>query len=376
MTTPAAPEGYDRRVLLAVAGLTPQIVTETVWALANRVPPWLPTAIRIVTTAPGRERVRLLLMDPDDGALPALANDLGRPELASALDERGVVVVTVGGRPVDDVDSPEAQIAVADTLLDEVRAVTDDAGSSLHVSLAGGRKTMGFFAGHALSLLGRPQDRLSHVLVDPAAEGHPQFFFPPQRPRVLLAMGDGHPFRPTPDMVRLVDIPFVRLRDGLPPSLLRGRGSYAETVTAAQRALQPPRLMIDLAERRIVAAGTPLPLAPLQAAFFLWLARLRADGDTRGVRWDDADPEALAAAYAAWLGPTHPDVASFRRRYRAGLEKERFDEWKTRHGKLVVAALGAAAAPYRIVPVGKRPRTRFRLAIEPSAIEIIVARSD
>ena len=32
----------------------------------------------------------------------------------------------------------------------------------MHVSIAGGRKTRGFLAGYTLSLLGRPQDRLSH----------------------------------------------------------------------------------------------------------------------------------------------------------------------------------------------------------------------
>ncbi len=376
MTLPSAPEAYPRRVLLAVAGLTPQTVSETIWALATAEPPWVPTELRIVTTAPGRERVRLLLLDPDDGALAALARDLDRPELVAVANERSLVVVTVAGRALEDVDSPEAHVAVADALLDEVRAVTEDPDAALHVSLAGGRKTMGFFAGHALSLLGRAQDRLSHVLVDPAAEGHPQFFFPPRRPRVLLAMGTGQPFRPTPDMVRLVDIPFVRLRDGLPPSLLRDRGGYAETVAAAQRALQPPKLVIDLTGRAIVAAGVRLAMPPLQAAFLVWLARQRAGGDAAAVRWDEADPKELAAAYGDWLGPAHPDVAAFRRRYADGLEKERFDEWKTRHDKLVRAALGAAAGPYRIVAVGKRPRTRFRLAIDASAIVWMNARSD
>lgn len=372
---PGRPSGYARRVLLAVAGLTPQVVTETVWSLAQGGDPWLPTEIRLVTTAPGRERVRLLLLDPEEGALAALARDLDRPALATALDETGIRVVEVAGAPLDDVDSAAAHMAVADALIDEVRAVTEDPDSALHVSLAGGRKTMGFLAGHALSLLGRPQDRLSHVLVDRAAESHPQFFFPPKRPRVLLAMGDQRPFKPSADMVRLVEIPFVRLRDGLPPGLLTGRQGYAETVAAAQRALEPPRLEIDLAQRRIVAGGVTLKAPPLQAAFLLWLARRRPLGDAGAVRWDEADPEELAAAYGDWLGPAHPEVAAFRHRYREGLEKERFDEWKARHDKLVTAALGAGAAPYRIVGIGKRPRTRFRLAIEPSAIVVIVARS-
>jgi CRISPR-associated protein (TIGR02584 family) len=48
----------------------------------------------------------------------------------------------------------------------------------LHVSIAGGRKSMGFFAGYAFSLFGRTQDRLSHVLVNDPFESFPDFYFP------------------------------------------------------------------------------------------------------------------------------------------------------------------------------------------------------
>ncbi|MBF4102237.1 hypothetical protein INT80_01850 [Gallibacterium anatis] len=45
----------------------------------------------------------------------------------------------------------------------------------MHVSIAGGRKTMGFFAGYALSLYGRAQDSLSHVLVSAEYEAIQNF---------------------------------------------------------------------------------------------------------------------------------------------------------------------------------------------------------
>jgi CRISPR-associated protein (TIGR02584 family) len=38
------------------------------------------------------------------------------------------------------------------------------------MSIAGGRKTMGFYAGYALSLYGRAQDRMSHVLVEESSK--------------------------------------------------------------------------------------------------------------------------------------------------------------------------------------------------------------
>ncbi len=47
-----ASQPYPRRILLAVTGLTPQVVTETLYALACRPQtPWVPDEIHLVTTA-------------------------------------------------------------------------------------------------------------------------------------------------------------------------------------------------------------------------------------------------------------------------------------------------------------------------------------
>ena len=54
MTDPAA---YPRRILLAVTGLSPQIVTETLYALAVKGnPAWVPTEIRHDHDAAGRAK--------------------------------------------------------------------------------------------------------------------------------------------------------------------------------------------------------------------------------------------------------------------------------------------------------------------------------
>jgi len=72
----AMPETTHRRVLLAVTGLSPQIVTETLFALAVRGrSPWLPTEVHIITTAEGGERARLALLHPRDGWFHRLRQD-------------------------------------------------------------------------------------------------------------------------------------------------------------------------------------------------------------------------------------------------------------------------------------------------------------
>ncbi|CAK0749007.1 hypothetical protein CCP4SC76_10006 [Gammaproteobacteria bacterium] len=58
-----------RRILLAVTGLSPQVVTETLYALAvMQDPPWIPDEVQLITTAEGAERARLALLS--DGSSP------------------------------------------------------------------------------------------------------------------------------------------------------------------------------------------------------------------------------------------------------------------------------------------------------------------
>ena len=57
------PERYPRRILLCVAGLSPQIVTETLYALTViGEPRFVPTEIHLLTTAEGAERARLTVL--------------------------------------------------------------------------------------------------------------------------------------------------------------------------------------------------------------------------------------------------------------------------------------------------------------------------
>ncbi|HOE41084.1 MAG TPA: hypothetical protein PLB25_05580 [Rhodoferax sp.] len=51
---------FPRRLLLAVSGLTPQIVTETLYALAaDEFAPFVPTEVHLITSAEGARRAVL-----------------------------------------------------------------------------------------------------------------------------------------------------------------------------------------------------------------------------------------------------------------------------------------------------------------------------
>jgi CRISPR-associated protein (TIGR02584 family) len=65
------------------------------------------------------------------------------------------------GEPLVDIRTQANNQAMADGITEWIRSFTADPETAMHVSIAGARKTMGFYAGYALSLYSRSQDRLS-----------------------------------------------------------------------------------------------------------------------------------------------------------------------------------------------------------------------
>jgi len=88
-------------------------------------------------------------------------------------------------------------------------------GAELHLSVAGGRKTMSAHALMAFSLLGRERDRASHVLVDPPEAEFGSFWHPDQGGDIEIRRRGGSLARmPVSELkVALVDIPAPIMRD-------------------------------------------------------------------------------------------------------------------------------------------------------------------
>ena len=67
---------HPRRILLCVTGLSPQILTETLYALAvERQPSFVPNEIHLLTTVESAERARLTLLSDDPGWFHRLCRD-------------------------------------------------------------------------------------------------------------------------------------------------------------------------------------------------------------------------------------------------------------------------------------------------------------
>ena len=145
------PETAVRRLLIAIVGLSPQVVTETLWALRTERG-FVPDVVRVILTRSTRDCVVKSLLDPVEGRFHAFCRDYG---LVGKIhfDESCVTVVADGeGRELDDIRTPEESAAAADTIVRVIGNACSDPNVIVHVSIAGGRKSMGFFAGYAMSL--------------------------------------------------------------------------------------------------------------------------------------------------------------------------------------------------------------------------------
>lgn len=265
-----SPYSAPRRILLLVSGMSPQIVTETVYALSQvQAQPFLPTEIHLITTSQGAEQARLnLLAGPRH--FHQLCRDYGLDE-STFTAERIHVIRDTEGRMLTDIRTPDENEATADFIASKVREMTVDPNTALHVSMAGGRKTMGYYAGYALSLFGRPQDRLSHVLVSEGYEGLPEFYYPTPTTHTIRTR-NGLALDAAKAEVSLAEIPFVRLRAGLPSSLLSGAHSFSKTVELAGKASGRARLELMPSKKTYRLNGELGKLTPVHMALLLWVA--------------------------------------------------------------------------------------------------------
>lgn len=232
-------------VLLCVVGGTPAVVTETVYALMveRKIPL---RRMRLITTQLGRqeiERQLFRLTGEESGGWHLLKQH--HPETGKiAFDLASDIIVprTADGKYLDDIRTTEENDLMVETLLAEAGFWCAQEHTVVHASVAGGRKTMSLFMGYALQLVGRPDDRLYHVLVPPEYDGLPGFFYPTPR-KTLLPNRQGIPIDASRARLDLAEIPFVRFRALLQDVAIE-KSSFRE--------------LVELAERKLLAACRPI----------------------------------------------------------------------------------------------------------------------
>ena len=256
----------DRTILVAGMGTSPAVLTETVWALAHQEQPVVPDEIVVITTKSGKESLRTAVMSGAPSVWERLKAALRKEKIA--IDGKLVfgdtsirVMPDEKGNEIVDLRTGADNLRAADFMLGELRKYTEDAETTILCSIAGGRKTMSALLFSCMTLLGREQDKVYHVLLPPVLEQgvEPPFFFP--EPGVTYtAKATGKKYKANKVQSELFEVPFVRMR-----------GWYQEKFKAT-----PPNYKTLISRMQTMApAAMTCPLLDLNARD----GTLRVDGD-------------------------------------------------------------------------------------------------
>ncbi|KOO13432.1 CRISPR-associated protein [Vibrio xuii] len=259
-----------KNILLSTTGASPQVLTETLFALHQSGRPF-PEEVYVITTQSSLETLTNGLFR--DGHLNALKEEYQLPDFK--FDQSHIwLIEDEQGEYIYDAKSIEDQTSMANFITRKVYELTQDDNVSIHASLAGGRKTMAFYFGYAMSIFGREQDTLSHVFVDDQYEFVRDFWYPTKAPKWVTGKYGQGEIDLSKATVTLAEIPFVRMRASIEPSLITSLAnlSFSQTVGMLNAGhKQQINIVIDTSAKLISTLGIDIKLTAKEMAFYVWL---------------------------------------------------------------------------------------------------------
>lgn len=372
-----------KNILLAVIGLTPQVITETLFALhqqGRKV-----DAIHVITTRQGKEQINAHLLSPKDGKyysylaeyqIDRHSINFGYDSIHTVKDPHGI--------EIDDITGEEENEWLLKCCLEWAFKLTRDPASAVFFSVAGGRKTMSACLMVAAQFYGRPQDRVFHVLVTPEFESNRDFYYPPRISTAIELMDrQGRPYiRETKyAAITLVPLPFVSIRDQLSDHMLlrpRDPASLLLSLVREEQAL----LVIDLPQRKVIYKNREIDMIPSHLALYAFFAKQKRDCTKVNSTCRHCTECYLDVLHVM---DRQAQITELYRRINSGrdfvemsdtgimsLNKTNFRSYKSKIKKVIQQSFGLTAlTEVGIEGIGKKPDTRHGLRIDRERIRII-----
>lgn len=269
-------------VLLSLVGTTPAVLTETVWAMATGPERVVPDRIVAVTTRPGAELLRRkLFSDGHWGRMKERLMESGCDlEGKLRFGDTGNSIRVFTGRTeeieLDDIRTKDDSAAVAEFFMELIRGFTENEAIRLIVSIAGGRKTTSALLHSVMTLLGRAEDTITHILVDDPWMTQPDFLYPGCEGSFKDTQTDAV-LNSADATLTIAEVPFVPLRYLFKKELDRSAGSYLELMTRLQKQSISVKedLFVQVDTRRgvINVSGKEIALSPNEFLFYLFFAK-------------------------------------------------------------------------------------------------------
>lgn len=252
-------------------GTSPQVLTETLYAIYKQGKPF-PDEVYLITSENAKAKAVEWLFEKEQ--IEHLKAHHRLPDFKFELDHI-LLMEHDNGELVFDGSEEQDQQSIADSITRIVAKFTSDENCRIHASIAGGRKTMAFYMGYAMSIFGREQDVLSHVFVSKDFEFSDQFFFPTLDDN-YIAKND-KVLNTKAAKVNLLEIPFVRMRNMVDQSFINQieSNSFSKTI-ALLNTYKNKRVKVKIISKKkyILVNGIKIKLPPKELAFYFWLSQL------------------------------------------------------------------------------------------------------
>lgn len=365
-------------ILLAITGLNPQVITETLFALHQQK--IAVDEIHAITTRTGRDEINAHLLAPGAGHYERYLQDYAINPKAILFGSSHVhTLVDKRGNQMDDVSDEEENEIVLKMCLELTHHLTVKPENTVFFSIAGGRKTMSACLMVAAQMYGRPHDRIYHVLVSPEFENHRDFYYPPLKP-VMLELHDARGqkmFKETSyARVTLVPIPFISMRSAIQDR----KTGHVLTPAELFRYLvkeKPPSITVDLTQGKILFKDAELRMMPARLALYAFFIlqkqqcrvihpRCRNCADCYLDYQRISDGQQIITSFYRRLG------GATEKKGICALEKEELRAYISKIRKDLQKAFGAqAAAQLAVESVGKKPDTRYGIPMDREKIKLI-----
>ena len=271
-----------KNILISGIGTSPAVLTETVWCLAHQSVPVVPDEVVVLTTESGKERLYAEILNGESSVWRRMCESLREDKVD--IDGKLVfgktsvrVIPDAHGNEIYDLRSGEDNLRAADFMLQQLRQYTESSDTVVLASIAGGRKTMSALLFSCMTLLGREDDRVFHVLLPPEFEGGvtPPMYYPVKGVTYTNRM-TGKTYKSEKFQSELFEVPFVRMRGwyqekfkNIPPSY---RTLISKVQTVAPPAVVYPEIEIDAWNGWVKIDGKLAPMSKACFAMLLFIA--------------------------------------------------------------------------------------------------------
>ena len=155
-----------KNILLISSGLSPQVITESLYYYQQSKNPLTIHEIHVITALSGAKLIEEQLFNGPCWYFKYL-DDYGIKKDAINFNKDNVhVLKDQNGKPLEDLLTITANSAAITQIFSIVEKLTDNPENRIIANVAGGRKTMSVFLGQAMQFYGKEHDLLTHVIID------------------------------------------------------------------------------------------------------------------------------------------------------------------------------------------------------------------